>query len=263
MFREVTAFWNKQYVDKPDGHFLRGLQTRFYELLCQPQGGKALPQHVYFADDCFVVYRNIGFLQDPDFQNALAKASVDPIILGRVWRVWVLAWAIQQRWKTEGVILDCGTYNGCALEVAIAYSTSRLGPRIGPVIACDLFDSPPIEARKSDHGPTLHVDVKRRLQKYGSNFEVIKGALPDSLASHGDLRITFCQIDLNSASADLATFESIYPRLIDGALVIFDDYGFNRYHETQSAIDAFLSPVHDRVLELPTGQGLYVHKSKL
>ncbi len=46
------------------------------------------------------------------------------------------------------------------------------------------------------------------------------------------------------------------PRLVPGAPIIFDDYGWKDYGDQQPAIDAFLEPFGVCVLELPTGQGL-------
>ncbi len=257
--REYTAFFNKQYRDQPDGSFLFNLQQAFLKKLLELCGGKTLPKHIFYADDCFVVYRNIGFLDDPIFQQALKQANVDQVIMGRIWRLWVLAWSMHTRWNTEGQILDCGTYNGCALEVCLNYNISKLGKRNGGIIACDIFDNPPLEAKKIDHGDDLHLRVASRLQHCGETT-VVKGFLPTSLAGHNLGKITWCQIDLNSAEADSNTFKYIIDNLSDGAIVIFDDYGFSRYSDTQKELDQIAATRNNLILELPTGQGLYIHK---
>jgi O-methyltransferase len=259
VLREFTAFFNKQYRDAADGSFLLALQNAFLKTLRSGYSGGTLPEHVFYADDCFVVYRNLGFLKDATFQRSLVSAGVDQVMLGRVWRLWVLAWSAHSRWHTPGAFVDCGTYNGCALEVALNYSTQRLGAREGSIFACDIFDFPPEEARKVDHGPTLHELVARRLSPYGDTC-VVKGELPNSLNEFDISEITWCQIDLNSAEADGATFEYLMASLADGAMVIFDDYGFSRYHATQRRVDDIVGGLNGRILELPTGQGLYVHR---
>lgn len=257
--RENTAFYNKQYRDQPDGSFLLTLQRIFLKKLLELGGGSSLPSHIFYADDCFVVYRNLGFLKDRDFQSALQAAGVDSVLMGRVWRIWVLAYTMHSRWSTRGAVLDCGTYNARALEVCLHYCTQTLGARFEPIYAADLFENPPVEAKKSDHGPLLFEDVKGRLSKY-SHVHVVKGALPGSLDSLKLKSVTWCQIDLNSSSSDANTFTSILDVLEDGAIVIFDDYGFSRYAETQMAIDKICVELGTRVLELPTGQGLYIHR---
>lgn len=257
--REFTAFFNKQYRDQPDGAFLYRLQQAFLKKLLELRQGKSLPDHIFYADDCFVVYRNLGFLKDNDFQEALVASNVDQIIMARIWRLWVLAWSMQSRWSTQGTILDCGTYNGLALEVCLRYCVRKSGTRGNSIVACDVFENPPEEARKSDHGPNLHETVARRLAGFGETY-VVKGLLPDSLRQQQLERITWCQIDLNSAAADTDTFSYLLDKFVDGAIVVFDDYGFSRYNDTQKALDEITKKLGNRVLELPTGQGLYIHK---
>jgi O-methyltransferase len=258
MRREKTAFFNKQYRDQPDGSALLGLQKGIAAHLFKLGGGAEPPSHVFFADDCMVTYRNVGFLRDQVFQESIGDANLDDVFMARIWRIWVLAWAIDTRWKTEGALVDCGTYNGKALKAALSYAQRRHGKRTGQIIACDLFDSPPDEARKLDHGPHLAERVRNELNDFG-NVSVVQGKLPHSLTGYELESITFCQIDLNSAEADLTTFEYLYPLLTSGAIVIFDDYGFSRYSETQKSLDSFLMKHKKRILELPTGQGLYIH----
>jgi hypothetical protein len=258
--REFTAFFNKQYRDAQDGPFLLKVQQALLQVLREHYPKKTLPEHIFLADDCFVVYRNLGFMTDEYFQRALVDSNVDPVILGRIWRLWTLCWAMHSRWNTEGCMVDCGTYNGVALEVALRYSLYKKGLWHRDIIACDIFDFPPDEARKADHGPDLHRAVTSRLSSVGE-VKVLKGRLPDLLTTTSLPSITWCQIDLNSAQADGETFAYILPKLTNGAIVIFDDYGFSRYADTQKRLDSILEANGGRILELPTGQGLYVHRA--
>jgi hypothetical protein len=259
MLREFTAFFNKQYRDSQDGPFLLKAKTALLQLLRENYAQKSLPSHMFFADDCFVVFRNLGFMNDEYFQLALATAKVDQVLLARIWRVWTLCWSMHLRWSTKGCMIDCGTYNGVTLEVALRYSSSKLGSRGDSILACDLFDDPPDEARKADHGPHLHQAVATRLAPLGS-VKVLKGRLPDSLIAAQLTPVTWCHIDLNSADADGETFKYILPKLTDGATVVFDDYGSSRYAETQKRLDSIAELTGSRILELPTGQGLYIHQ---
>ena len=262
--RETTAFFNKEYKDAPDGPFMRALQIAFLKKMVE-RGGN-LPDHAYYADDCFVLYRNLGFLSDPVFCKACEDSHLDKVLLGRIWRIYVVAWALAHKWNAAGTFIDCGTYNGKAFEAALRYALAfnekdTLGGKIDRrVIAADLFEDPPVEARKPEHGPSLHSEVGARLNTL-FKVEVCKGYLPESLAEVREIEdIVWAQIDLNSAESDLSTFKHLLPSLKLGAFVIFDDYGFSRYKETQRQLDAF---VHEKgltpILEMPTGQGLYMH----
>jgi O-methyltransferase len=258
---EFTAFFNKEYRDQPDGPFLAAIQSAFLKKIAEHSGGSK-PEHMFYADDCFVVYRNLGFLKDDCFATALQEANVDQVMLGRVWRLWVVAWSLRLRWDTLGAVVDFGTYNGKAFETAVRYcqkkSVLSRGSR-GEVLAFDLFENPPIEARKSDHGPKLFNSVRQRLGDLCGAI-VVRGELPGSLHGVTISDVTWAQIDLNSANADASVFREIFPKLVDGAVVIFDDYGFSRYRDTQNALDSYLSAKGGVILELPTGQGLYIHR---
>jgi O-methyltransferase len=257
LLKETHAFFNKEYRDRRDGSFLLSLQTAFLSQIQKKYGG-ALPEHIYYADDCFVTYRNLGFLSDSTFASVCEKSEFDDVLYGRIWRIWVVTCSMLSAWNTRGVIADFGTYNGKALSAAIGYCTSLLGHRQGGLYAYDLFENPPAEAMKREHGPELYEAVSRRLSLLG-DVQVVKGQLPQSIELESMDKIVWAQIDLNSAHADVETFKKIYPFLVKGAVVIFDDYGFLRYAETQRLLDDFLSADNRRIMELPTGQGMYIH----
>jgi O-methyltransferase len=254
--RPLTAFFNKQYQDCEDGAFLKKLQTIFLSKL-RDYYGKNLPDHIFFADDCFVAYRNLGFLNDPHFIEAVSKSNLDSVLMGRIWRIWFLAWSMSIQWRSEGLSLDCGTYNGSALKVAIAYSQKLYGESESTIFAIDLFDDPPRESRKTEHGPQLEEQTRLKLSEY-KNVRVFRGSLPLILNELNLSSVKWCQIDLNSAQADAETFIYLQDYLAPGAHVIFDDYGFSRYKGTQELLDRVLTRTNERIFELPTGQGLYI-----
>jgi hypothetical protein len=66
-------------------------------------------------------------------------------------------------------------------------------------------------------------------------------------------------IDMNNAQAEVATLNALYERVVPGGMVIFDDYGWLVYGQQKEAEDAWLAERHfERILELPTGQGLLI-----
>lgn len=208
----------------------------------------------------FVSLRNCGFLDDNLFVQALEERIDDPVLRGRIWRVWTLCWSLSTRWTKRGSIVDCGTYNGKAFISACKYArlkTSQPNPS-GAIVCADIFENPPEESRKRDHSSHLHKDVERLFAEF-ENCSIIKGTLPGSIRDHAGIdEIGWAQIDLNSAVADVSVLEFIYPRLCEGAHVILDDYGFSRYRDTQNSVDLFLENKPERVFELPTGQGLLI-----
>ena len=87
------------------------------------------------------------------------------------------------------------------------------------------------------------------------NVVVTPGSVPESLVNAPD-KIAFLHIDMNGAAAEVAALEALFERLVPGALVVLDDYGWLVFQEQQQAELAWFEARGLPVLELPTGQGL-------
>ena len=79
--------------------------------------------------------------------------------------------------------LDLGCYNGKAILTACKYSylSNKRKSLKDRLIVADLFENPPKEAKKNDHGPELRNKVKQMIAPIVPNVEVIKGFIPNSL----------------------------------------------------------------------------------
>lgn len=264
MLRPVTAFWNKDYFTRQACKYLHQLFTKWAQEISEIQKQQGIDFQVesgfYFSDDFMCGLRNLGFLEDPIFIRAVGPRKNDKVLMARIWRLWFTSWSLAQCWKKGGDILDCGTYNGKAFYTSCKYAALLKGDfnRDGNIIAADLFENPPREAQKADHGPGLESSVRQMFLTTFPDTKVIKGYLPNSLDSVTINQISWCQIDLNSAEHDVSTFKYIFDKLQAGAHVIFDDYGFSRYKNTQKMLDNFLDADNSRIFELPTGQGLWI-----
>ena len=261
----VTAFWNKDYSTTDKGsklkHILIQLHNNLGNALGLSEKNSYADNGVYFADDCLIVLRNLGFLEDPTFIKAVGIRTKESYLMGRLWRLWFISWSLSTQWPKNGIILDLGTYNGKAMFSACKYASLKhpdLSLAAQKLILADLFEDPPAEAKKADHSSNLHLDVEQLFRAF-SNTTVAKGFIPQSIDSADFSQgIKWCQIDLNSADSDLKAFNFIYDKLLPGSHVIFDDYGFSRYKETQIALDNFLKGKRETIFELPTGQGFLI-----
>ncbi|MBU3748828.1 MAG: hypothetical protein FGM36_16405, partial [Burkholderiaceae bacterium] len=152
-------------------------------------------KHSTFHDDLFVWFRNLFFTKDPRFAEACGDLNF--VLRARLWRLYTLCWACEQGLRHPGSIVDIGTYDGKALEVVLRYAKpDRL------VMAYDMFDNPPEESKKRDHGPDLWEKVCERLKPWGG--VVMKGDVTKLLWTLPK-QIAFCQIDLNDAEAEAKT----------------------------------------------------------
>jgi len=105
--------------------------------------------------------------------------------------------------------------------------------------------------------PGIYEHVRDRFAPH-RNVVIVKGAVPGSLATAAPDRVAFMHVDLNSSKAEVAALEFFWERLVPGAHIVLDDYGWSAFLEQKRAHDAFFAAKHLAVLELPTGQGVVV-----
>jgi hypothetical protein len=249
---------NKMYAEPPfdDRGRLEALVAglRAVAKILQPNRAGA---QAFLADDLLAWFRTLGFLGDPQFVQSCGEHARDPVIRARIWRVHTLCWAARSCLGVGGDYVDLGCYDGKTVEIIARYVDFARQRRRYHVY--DLFDDPPEESRKGAHGPRLQAEVEERLRGLGE-VRVVGGRLPESLEGTLPSRIAFAQLDLNSADAELACLERLFDRLVPGAILVLDDYGFARYRESHEREKAFFAAHSTGVLEMPTGQGLVIKR---
>jgi len=65
-------------------------------------------------------------------------------------------------------------------------------------------------------------------------------------------------LDLNNADAEIGALKLLFERMVPGAVLVLDDYGWLAYRAQKLAEDPWFAQRGYRVLELPTGQGLLI-----
>jgi len=209
------------------------------------------------ADDMFVWFRNLGFLSDTEFTQAFAPYQEDALLRARIWRVYMLCWAVKSCLKVEGDFADFGCYDGRTVHIMTRFIDFNKIDK--DYYLYDLFENPTPESRKAKHGPNLHQEVCNLFSEY-PRMNVIKGPVPDSFEQGLPDKIAFAQIDLNEATPELETLKIIYDRVTPGGMIIFDDFGFKRYSESHHQEMDFFRTHNDIVFESPTGQGLFIKR---
>mgnify|MGYP000179091681 FL=1 len=63
---------------------------------------------------------------------------------------------------------------------------------------------------------------------------------------------------MNNADAEISTLEYLWDRIVPGASIVLDDYGWLAYRAQKEVEDPFFAKRGYSVLELPTGQGLVI-----
>lgn len=85
-----------------------------------------------------------------------------------------------------------------------------------------------------------------------------QGWVPETFVGLADDKVAFAHIDLDLYAPIADAISFIYPRLIKGGMMVFDDYGFPSTPGAKKAIDEFFLNRPESVFVLQTGQALVV-----
>ena len=106
------------------------------------------------------------------------------------------------------------------------------------------------------HFADTSVEAVRRLVGDAPWIDFRQGFIPDTCAGLEGSAIRFAHVDLDIYQSILAACEFVYPRLVPGGLMVFDDYGFWSCPGAREAVDEFFSARPEAPFALPTGQAL-------
>jgi len=181
------------------------------------------------------------------------------------YRVYVNTWAAQHALALQGDFVECGTNTGIYARAITSLLDFSATPKHFYLV--DTFEGVPSEKRtqaeRDANLPALHdaiyPDVYTSTADYFSrysNVTLIRGRIPESLDPRPAERVAYLSIDMNAVIPEIAAIEFFWDKLVSGAAVVLDDYGF-RFHEAQKeGFDRFAQAHGVSILALPTGQGL-------
>lgn len=222
------------------------------------------------ADGLAVAGRNLSFLDElATAWRAVEKAN--PSFLLDVpdirWRAHIALWAARHAMHLEGDLVECGVFCGI-LATVICNSIPDFGSKRYWLF--DTYEGVPVETvegeeRRNAEGLNANfysrVDAERVVRDAVGRFayvRIVKGILPASLQTANIEKVAYLSVDLNNTPAEMGVAESLWDRLVPGAIVVLDDYGFSGHRGQHDAWDAFCAARGVAVVTLPTGQGLIV-----
>ena len=231
---------------------------------------RVIMRHLYgftYHSDGMATTHYSPFVDDPEFERAFAQMSrwwyQDRVIDVR-WRMWILTQSAKQCGALPGNFAEFGVYRGgCAYMIL---SLTELADEQSYFLF-DTFEGIPesnlTEAEKSAGfagrlADTTVQHVADVLSRWKSHLAFVEGDVFKTLDGLETGPLAFCHLDLNASAPTVRAIEYVYPRLLPSAMVVLDDYTQFAYSEQRKAIDAFLQDKPERVLALPTGQGLLV-----
>lgn len=169
---------------------------------------------------------------DPVFLETFAV--IRPYTLVDLYRCYDLWTLVSQTAKLgRGSLIEVGVWKGgTGAMIAKSAAVCALSD---PVYLCDTFTgivkAGPRDTRYkgSEHSDASRAGVERLLKSLGlQRVHILEGVFPEETgAMIQDQSFRFCHVDVDVYRSAHDVLEWIWPRLVCGAVVVYDDYGFH------------------------------------
>lgn len=206
----------------------------------------------------------------PKLDAAFAKAteagsSMGP---GTQWRVHVACWAAKNGLQAGGAFVECGVARGFMARVICDYINIDV-----PFYLLDTYEGFDDRYLSEEQLAGIRSRLSRpvTLDLYAGNYDrvvetfkdrpnvrVIKGSVPDTLVQVTEDKIGYLSIDMNCAIPEIEAIEYFWPKMVKGAFVVLDDYGWQGHDEQRLAFNDWSARTGVPILSMPTRQGLIV-----
>ena len=164
----------------------------------------------------------------------------------------------------QGDFAECGVYKaGTAFLIAHTLNGHSIEDK-----QLHLFDtfagmSSIANQDESSHREGDFADVSlEAISNYLEMFPFVvcrPGFIPETFEAVEDRQFAFCHIDVDIYGATKDCCSCFYDRLVSGAVMIFDDYGFPGYRlSAKRAVDEFFAQKVERPISLRTGQCIVI-----
>jgi len=229
-------------------NFMEGIQKAVNSV--SPQQG------IYAGDNIFTYHRNLSFLDDGALMAAFNKHAQTDVEKSILWRMSTILWGVRNGLRLEGDFVECACYKGTTVRI-VCDAVDFAAHAERKYFLYDLFDHDPSMDHHSmpEHSRQLYEQVRQRFSDL-PNVIVTQGKVPDVLTQVSPQKIAFLHLDLNNAPAEIGALEVLFDRMVPGAALVLDDYGWLGYRQQKLAEDPWFAQRGYRVLEMPTGQGL-------
>jgi len=176
-------------------------------------------------------------------------------------RAWLLLHLMRHALALPGDFAEFGVFRGGTALLAAEILRDARDAR-----ALHLFDSfagMPVTSdgepfSQGDFGRTSEAAVRALVAPTGANARFHAGFIPDTFQGVEIPRLAFAHVDVDLYQSVLDSIEFVYPRLVPGGILIFDDYGFPSCTRAREATDRAFAGRREKPIYLPTGQALVI-----
>jgi O-methyltransferase len=177
-------------------------------------------------------------------------------------RLYILLSLAANAVQLRGDFWECGVYKGGTARMLAEF----LRRNAHPGTKLHLFDTfagmPETNGevdvhKKGDFSDTSLAAVKQVVANQ-ERVEFHPGWIPESFHGMPDRPIAMVHVDVDIYRSVWDCCEFIYPRLLVGGVMVFDDYGFPTCPGARKAVDEFFAGKPESPIVLGTGQALAV-----
>ena len=213
---------------------------------------------IFTGDNVFTYGKNLSFYSNEKFMEAFEKHVETDIERATIWRMAIVAWGAFNGMRLDGDLVEIACYKGTTARIVCDY-IDFINKKDRKYFLYDLFDHDEKMNHHNmpEHGEDLFEKVKARFKEF-DNVIVTQGMVPQSLEINCPEKIAFMHLDLNNAEAEIGALEILFERMVPGAVLVLDDYGWLAYRRQKIAEDNWFQKRGYQVIELPTGQGLLI-----
>lgn len=225
--------------------FVKGILTPLgIELRQRPS---AIPNPIHAWDTEFEFVHTYNLVRD--------HTVVDKV------RMFMLYQAFLHTASLSGDVVEVGVYRG-----GTAKFFSLINKKYDVRKNIHLFDTfggmPTTSAeldihREGDFSDTSFEMVSEYLKDF-QGVKLTKGFFPQTGGYLKDSTFSFVHVDVDIYQSVLDCCEFLYPRMVSGGIVMFDDYGFISCPGAKKAVDEFFMQKKEKPFYLPSGQCMVI-----
>lgn len=232
----------------------KGIAARRFKILTPEERKKvsALSHYDVYQSELFYA----PWQADQEFLNFFE--GVNKFSLVSAPRCWILFCSIKQVLSLTGEFWECGVYKG-----GTALMLRKIRDALAPSRTIRLFDSfmgmPLTDDDKDVHkaGDFADTSLKAVRALVGNDaVQYHQGFIPQTFLELSENDIAFAHVDLDLHDAIYESCKFIYPRLVKGGVMVFDDYGFPSCPGARIAVDDFFCDKPEYRVVLPTAQAM-------
>ncbi|MFP3551100.1 glycosyltransferase [Paraburkholderia sp. SIMBA_049] len=223
-----------------------------------------MSEYLYNQDGLSTTH-NTGWMSDPRFATAYAAGEATGSWSGAAihWRVHVACWFAERAMQREGDLIECGVNRGGIARSILSYCSEQISAKRFYLL--DTYEGIPnsvLSERERAHFGLFKDYYSECYQAVVQTFKAfpnvypIRGLVPETFNQVESKQFCFVHIDMNNVKSEMAAAEYLWPLMVDGGVMLLDDYGWEACRDQRDAFDAFAAKRGLSVLSLPTGQGV-------